>query len=88
MGEQLQALVDVTIHYPGGRPRFRDLLCGRLTQVTVCIEQRRIPAEFLGRSYDQDEAYRLQFQQWVNRLWEDKDALLGRLHGETRPHAG
>ncbi|MBV2133750.1 acyltransferase [Pseudomonas sp. MAP12] len=79
MGEQLQALVDVTIHYPDGRPRFRDLLCGRLQRVTVCFSQRPIPAEFLGRSYDQDEAYRLQFQQWVNSLWEDKDALLERL---------
>lgn len=82
MGEQLQGLVDVTIHYPDGRPGFWDLLCGRLTRVTLCVEERVIPAEFVGRSYDQDEAFRLQFQQWVNRLWEDKDALLGRLHQE------
>lgn len=88
MGEQLQGLVDVTIHYPDGRPRFRDLLCGRLQRVTLCVEQRPIPTEFLGRSYDQDDAYRLQFQQWVNRLWEDKDALLERLQQECPPHSG
>lgn len=80
MGEQLQGMVDVTIHYPDGRPRFRDLLSGNLQRVVVCFAARSIPAEFLGRSYDQDESFRLQFQQWVNRLWEDKDALLERLH--------
>ncbi|MNY25541.1 putative acyltransferase YihG [compost metagenome] len=87
MGEQLQSLVNVTIHYPDGRPRFRDLLCGRLRQVAVCFEEQAIPQEFLGRSYDQDQAHRQRFQQWVNRLWEDKDALLGRLHRQFPPRA-
>lgn len=87
MGEQLEALVDVTIHYPDGRPRFRDLLCGNLRRVAVSFAARPIPGEFLGRSYDQDEEFRLQFQQWVNRLWEDKDAQLERLHQNRPPLA-
>lgn len=86
MGEQLDGLVDVTIHYPDGRPRFRDLLCGRLRRVTLCCVEREIPAEFLGHSYQRDEAYRLQFQQWVNGLWQDKDALLERLQRDTPAH--
>ena len=80
MGEQLQSLVNVTIHYPGGGPGFWDLLCGKVGEVVVNIEELAIPATFIGKSYDQDDAYRLQFQQWVNGLWEDKDALLVRLH--------
>lgn len=80
MGEQLQSLVNVTIHYPGGGPGFWDLLCGKVGEVVVNIEELAIPATFIGKSYDQDDAYRLQFQQWVNVLWEDKDALLVRLH--------
>jgi 1-acyl-sn-glycerol-3-phosphate acyltransferase len=80
MGEQLQSLVNVTIHYPGGGPGFWDLLCGKVGKVVVNIEELAIPAAFIGKSYDQDDAYRLQFQQWVNTLWEDKDALLARLH--------
>lgn len=87
MGEQLQALVNVTIHYPDGRPRFRDLLCGRLRRVAVCFEEQAIPQEFIGRSYDQDQAHRQRFQQWVNGLWEDKDALLERLHRQFPPRA-
>jgi len=27
-----------------------------------------------------DSEYRLQFQGWINQLWEDKDALLEQMH--------
>ncbi len=29
-----------------------------------------------------DSEYRLQFQGWINQLWEDKDALLEQMHRE------
>ena len=79
MGEQLKTLVNVTIHYPDGRPSFWDLLCGRVRQVVVRLEEMEIPAQFLGRNYEQDPHYRAQFQHWVNQLWERKDALLEQL---------
>lgn len=80
MGEQLSALINITIHYPDGRPDFWDLLAGNIRQVVVRLESLPIPSEFIGREYDQDAAYRLQFQQWINGLWADKDALLAQLH--------
>ncbi|MFQ6573189.1 acyltransferase [Pseudomonas sp. UM16] len=80
MGEQLQSIVNVTLHYPEGAPGFWDLLCGRVKHFVVHLEELPIPQEFLGKNYDQDEAYRLAFQQWINQLWQDKDALLERLH--------
>jgi len=83
MGEQLHAIVNVTIHYPHGVPGFWDLLCGRLDAVQVNFRQVEIPREFIGRNYDQDDAYRLAFQQWVNRLWEEKDAELASLHQQA-----
>lgn len=79
MGEQLHAIVNVTIHYPDGRPTFWDLLTGNIRKIDIRVEQLPIPPEFIGRSYDQDEAYRTAFQQWVNQLWLDKDALLDSL---------
>jgi len=45
----------------------------------VRFEKMEIPASFIGKNYDQDEAYRLEFQQWVNQLWEQKDAQLDAL---------
>lgn len=79
IGEQLRSLVNVTIHYPDGIPSFWDLLCGRMREVVVRLEEQPIPAHFLGRNYDQDPAYRAEFQHWVNQLWLRKDALLGQL---------
>ena len=87
MGEQLDTIVNVTIHYPGGNPGFWDLLAGNIGEVVVRFDKLAVPAEFIGRNYDQDEQYRLQFQQWVNQLWEAKDAQLGRLH-EQYPGRG
>ena len=80
MGEQLDAIVNVTIHYPGGNPGFWDLLAGNVGEVVVRFDKLAIPAEFIGRNYDQDEQYRLRFQQWVNQLWQAKDAQLEQLH--------
>jgi 1-acyl-sn-glycerol-3-phosphate acyltransferase len=82
MGEQLKSLVNVTIHYPGGRPGYWDLLCGKVQDVVVQFEEVQIPAEFVGRNYEQDAEYRLAFQGWINQLWETKDALLEQLHTE------
>ena len=82
MGEQLKSIVNVTIHYPGGRPGYWDLLCGNVRDVVVVFEELEIPAEFIGKNYDQDPAYKLAFQSWINQLWEDKDRLLEQLHRE------
>ncbi len=79
MGEQLESIINVTIHYPDGAPGFWDLLCGRVRRIVVQFEELVIPEAFLGRSYDQDEEYRLAFQQWINRLWEVKDEQLEKL---------
>ncbi len=87
MGEQLDTIVNVTIHYPGGNPGFWDLLSGNVGEVVVRFEKLAIPTEFIGRNYDQDEQYRLQFQQWVNQLWTAKDTQLARLH-EQYPGRG
>ncbi|MBP9731077.1 MAG: acyltransferase, partial [Moraxellaceae bacterium] len=61
------------------RPTLWDLLTGNIRKIVVRVEQLPIPKHFLGKSYDQDEAYRAEFQQWVNQLWLDKDDLIDRL---------
>jgi 1-acyl-sn-glycerol-3-phosphate acyltransferase len=85
MGEQLTALVNVTIHYPDATPSFCDLLCGRLHRVVVRVEQVEIPRQFIGKNYEQDQAYKLEFQHWVNQLWQAKDAQLAILRHEFPP---
>lgn len=85
MGEQLHALINITIHYPDGAPSFWDLLSGRIERVVMRIESQPVPTRFLYRNYDQDEQYRAEFQQWVNQLWQEKDEELERLHQAFPP---
>ena len=85
MGEQLSSFLNITIHYPDGNPSFWDLLTGRVRKIVMRVEQQPIPAQLLGRNYDEDEAHREQVKQWVNQLWTDKDALLDRLAAEHPP---
>lgn len=82
MGEGLHAILDVTIAYPGGRPSMVDLIAGRVPAIRVHVRQRSIPAELLHGDYQNDRAFRVRFQQWMNGLWEQKDEDVARLLGE------
>lgn len=79
MGEGLHAILDVTIAYPGGRPSLMDLLADRVPAIHVHVRQRPIPDELLGGDYQNDRAFRVRFQQWMNGLWQQKDADMARL---------
>lgn len=79
MGQGLHAILDVTIAYPGGRPTLADLLAGRVSEVRIHVRQRAIPDELLGGDYQNDRAFRVRFQQWMNGVWHEKDAQLERL---------
>jgi 1-acyl-sn-glycerol-3-phosphate acyltransferase len=79
LGSQFHHLLDVTIVYPDGAPEFWTLLSGRLRAVTVHVQQREIPAELLAGDYASDPTFRTRMQAWINQLWAEKDALIGRL---------
>ncbi|WP_374248627.1 acyltransferase [Thermomonas sp.] len=79
MGEGLHGILDVTIAYPGGQPTLVDLLGNRIPEVRVRIRQRPIPAELAGGDYQNDRAFRVRFQQWMNGLWREKDDDLAAL---------
>ena len=76
MGQGLHALLDVTIVYPKGIPSMLDLMANRVPQVQVLVRQHPIPAELAGGDYQGDRAFRARFQQWMNGLWQEKDAGL------------
>jgi 1-acyl-sn-glycerol-3-phosphate acyltransferase len=79
MGEMLQAIVDVTIVYPDGRPTMIDLLAGRVRQIRVHVRRLPIPPEFLGGDYENDAEFRARFQAWISRLWTEKDESITRM---------
>ena len=79
MGEQFQALIDVTIVYPHGIPTFWDLLCGRLDAVIVRVQPRAIPPEMIGVEHAMERAHVVKLGRWVEQLWSEKDRLIGEL---------
>lgn len=79
MGDQIAGLVDVTIHYPAGRPTYWMLASGQVRQIVVHVDTVAIPAEFMGRNYEEDANYRISFQRWMNARWQAKDARLADL---------
>lgn len=74
LGDKLDCVLNVTIHYPAGAPGFFDFLCGELDKATVTIEQLPVPIEVSSAG----ESPRLQkdFREWVRGIWEEKDQKL------------
>ncbi len=80
MGNYLDQVLDVTIVYPSNtKVTLWKLLNGQLTDIRVEVQARPLPANTHGQDYLENAEYREQVQDWVNTLWQDKDALLQEL---------
>ncbi len=79
LGDRFDALLDVTIVYPGGAPTFWQFLCGDLPAIVVRGHRRAIPAELTGGDYAQDAKFRKAFQRWLAALWREKDDAIDAL---------
>lgn len=84
MGEQIHSLLNVTIIYPQGVRELWDYLCGRLPEIRILVQETKIPAQFLGGSYQEDPEYKANFQAWVTELWEEKDQLIAEQLDEAK----
>jgi 1-acyl-sn-glycerol-3-phosphate acyltransferase len=76
MGEAIDAVLDVTVHYDIGKPDLADLFADRIGVVRVRVRELPVPEGFAGGDYENDRAFRVRFQAWLNTLWQEKDALL------------
>lgn len=79
LGDKFSALTNVTIVYPKGAPTFWDLMCGRMREVIVRVEELPIPSHFAKGDYQNDPAFRREVQEWVTTIWERKDRLMDEL---------
>lgn len=87
MGEKFRAILDVTIVYPDGAPDFWRFLSGKLERVIVRVQILQIPKHLMNADYAADPAVRAAFQRWLQQLWQDKDAQIGRLLEEANRQA-
>jgi 1-acyl-sn-glycerol-3-phosphate acyltransferase len=84
MGDKFRAILDVTIVYPDGAPKFPNFLCGRVRRVIVRVQSLPVPEHLIDSDYGADAATREAFAKWVQQLWQDKDAQIGRLLAQAR----
>lgn len=80
MGEQLNKLVNVTIHYPDGVPTFWEFISGKVRKIEIRINVSSVSSLFesgvFDHSYFDNPQQRAKFHSWLNDVWVDKDTQL------------
>lgn len=76
LGNQLTAVLDLSIAYPDGPPTFWRFLGGGVRRVAVRLQTVPVPEEFRSGDYEGNPADRERFQSWVAQLWREKDRWL------------
>ncbi len=79
MADSIDTIVDVTIAYPefpGRRPELLDLCANRIDRIRVSIRTMKVPEFLRELDYQGNPQHRARFQEWINRLWREKDEQL------------
>lgn len=76
MGNTIQTMLNVTIIYPDGIPTFWDYLSGRAQNIIVHVDKAPIPTHVSQGDYMNDAEFKVEFQNWVNTIWQEKDELI------------
>ena len=88
MGDLFDAILDVTIVYPNGVPRFWSMCCGEYVEVIVDVRKRPIDPSLVEGDYQNDREFRRYVHQWLGSLWADKDRRIEDLKPDSHSVAG
>ncbi|GGI80542.1 acyltransferase [Shewanella gelidii] len=79
MGEQFTGLLDMTILYPDAPENIlQAVMFGKVKKVIVRARVIDVP-EVDDKQYFSDAQYRVDFQRWLNQLWDEKDQQIHQL---------
>jgi 1-acyl-sn-glycerol-3-phosphate acyltransferase len=81
MGDMFDAILDITIVYPGDPVNFWGMMCGEFKHVIIDIQKRPIEEWLYQGDYAGDRDFRKRFHQWLAHIWEEKDRKLADLKG-------
>lgn len=86
LGEQLDSILDITIVYPDGTPDYDDLWKGNIRRLGVDVTRLQIPDELLAAimdgGYDRDDASKKMMFEWLEDIWQQKDARITKMLSE------
>jgi 1-acyl-sn-glycerol-3-phosphate acyltransferase len=83
LGDQLDAMYDVTIAYPGHDSTFWQLVTNRIPRIVIRARRLDLPPEFTNEAITRPGPERDRFKAWVDRFWREKDEILGDLLDRT-----
>ena len=83
MGKLFDAVLDITLVYPDGIPKFWGLCCGDSVRVIVDVRVRPCEDSLVGGDYQNDRAYRRDVHQWLTGIWQAKDDRIDALRGDS-----
>jgi 1-acyl-sn-glycerol-3-phosphate acyltransferase len=75
MGELFSNILDITIAYPNSQHPMMDMLCGRMTTIVIDVTTLPVTNALIGDYFNNSE-FQNRFQQWLNELWERKNARM------------
>lgn len=78
MGELFSDIIDITLLYPESEHVMFDMLKGDLTMVVLHAKVQPVTTDIIG-DYFNNQDFKQQFQQWLNKLWRSKDKYIAQL---------
>lgn len=79
LGKEVDALVDMTIVYDEKVPEYSEFWLGDVQQIAVNLRKIELPSWILDGDYENDREFRVQFHQWLQQVWRDKDELISQM---------
>lgn len=85
LGEQLDAVLDVTVVYPSEQiPGFWALISGQVPKVIIDIQTLDLDPALYQGDYQNDEQFRRLVQAWVTDMWQRKDERIAQIRCELQ----
>ena len=79
LGKEVDALVDMTIVYDEKVPEYSEFWLGDVQQIAVNLRKIELPSWIVDGDYENDREFRVQFHQWLQQVWRDKDDLISQM---------
>ncbi len=83
MGEVFDAILDITLVYADGPPKFWDMVCGDRVNVTLDITVLPIDPALIAGDYQNDREFRRYVHRWLGELWQEKDTRIAEIKGRV-----
>jgi 1-acyl-sn-glycerol-3-phosphate acyltransferase len=83
MGEVFDAILDVTLVYAGGPPKFWDMIVGQRVDVTLDIRVLPVDPAIAAGDYQNDREFRREVHRWIGKLWQEKDARIAEIESRV-----